>query len=458
VRGENFTPDAKLFFGDAPVSDFTIVSRKKIRFRTPKQEAPGGRTLTVQTGEGVAQCKLSVISKPLSELAPGEITTVAGGIPYIGDGGRAVDTPFFFYFYTSNMVADNEGNLFFADNENYRIRRIDVRTGIINTIAGNGGDPFAGKKESAALAEFEHPCAISVDNNGNIFFLDFEDNRVRRIDARTGAITVIVGNGGKQLDDTEGVPAVNVSIKARTIFADAEGNLFFKDRVLRRVDGRTGIITSIFGKATEQPAFPFSEYIALDQYGNIYLISSSRVFRLDLSSKSLSVVAGNGNDESSKDGDLAVKTALNPTKVAVDGKGNLFILEHKSKRVRRVDARTGIINTVAGTGENASYGDGGPGTTAGLYLPWHIIADDEGNLFIIEHYKIRRVDAHTGIITTVAGSGDRNYSGDGGPAFKAGLAGPSSLAIDGGGNIYFAHRWDRSIRVVKGVAKGRAKR
>lgn len=138
----------------------------------------------------------------------------------------------------------------------------------------------------------------------------------------------------------------------------------------------------------------------------------------------------------------------------MDAAGNLFIADVNGRRVRRVDAVSGIITTVAGTGGDSCYsGDGGPATSAGLCGPWDVAIDSSGNLFITEDLdgRIRRVDAVTGIITTVAGNGSIGYSGDGGPATSATLDGPTGVAVDGEGNVFFADWHENRVRRIDGT-------
>src|SRR5207253_1800358 len=131
-----------------------------------------------------------------------------------------------------------------------------------------------------------------------------------------------------------------------------------------------------------------------------------------------------------------------------DGSGNLFIADYGNNRIRRMDAVSGLITTVAGDGVAGFSGDGGPATSASLNTPWGVAVDGSGNLFIADrsNHRIRRVDAVSGIITTVAGNGVAGFSGDGGPAVGASLHFPSGVAVDSSGNLFIADRTNQRIR------------
>ncbi len=195
--------------------------------------------------------------------------------------------------------------------------------------------------------------------------------------------------------------------------------------------------------------------VSLDSRGNLYLISDNRVRRVDAATQIITTVVGIGRNRSKGDGGPAIEAALaEPLGLSVDGGGGLYIAESGSGRIRKVDAATGIITTVAGGGigdpRKKIFGDGGPATEALIKLPTAVAVDGNGNLYIATDNRVRKVDAATGLITTFAGIGERGLEGDGGPATSAGLAEPVSIAIDGEGNLFIADRDNHRVRKVHG--------
>ena len=169
--------------------------------------------------------------------------------------------------------------------------------------------------------------------------------------------------------------------------------------------------------------------------------------------QNITTVAGGGDSNLTGDGGPATQGSLaEPTSVAFDSLGNLYIADYQGNRIRKVDTK-GIITTVAGNGVSDSTGDGGPATSAAIRLPWGLAVDSTGNIYFAERIggRVRRVDP-TGIITTVAGTGTSGFSGDGGPANKAQLYNPEGLAIDSAGNLYIADTINARIRMID--AKG----
>jgi trimeric autotransporter adhesin len=248
---------------------------------------------------------------------------------------------------------------------------------------------------------------------------------------------------------------------------DSAGNLFIADagnQLIRRVDAQTGIITTVAGSysAVYQCTFggdggPANEailcspdFIAFDRWDNLYIADTAnqRIRRVDHSTNIITTVAGNGTGGFSGDGGPATSAQLNnPNGVSFDAFGNLYIADTSNDRVRRVDRQAGIISTVAG---NGTGGDGGSAVDAQLGIVFDVAFDLEGNLYIsdVGSNSVRRVDHHTGIITTVAGNGNQGYGGDGGPATEAELYGPNGLALDGFGNLYIADEINSRVRRV----------
>ncbi len=329
------------------------------------------------------------------------IFTIAGtGWPYGGDGGPAtqagINKP-------QGIVVDNIGNIFIADTWNYRVRKIDTN-GIITTVAGNGNNSFSGDGGPATQASIGPPYGVAVDDPGNIYIADTWNYRVRKIDTN-GIITTVAGNGNNSFSG-DGGPAAQAGL-----------------------------------------GWPSS--VAVDTIGNVFIPDNWRVRKVDTSG-TISTIAGNGQGGSSGDGGLAIQANLNyPQVVAVDNKGNVFIVEFL--QIRKVDA-SGIITTIAGNGGWSGSGDGNPATQESI-IPNGITLDNVGNLYIADtgNRKIRKVDT-SGIIMTIAGTGDGGLyydpSDEGVPATEASLYFPQGVALDSLGNIYIADSNASRIRKV----------
>ena len=408
------------------------------------------------------------------------ITTVAGsgggGGSFGGDGGLATSA---FLDEPVQVAVDGAGNLFIADELNNRVRRVDAATQVITTVAGNGTFGFSGDGGPATSAELDGPTGVAVDSAGNLFIADNFNLRIRRVDAGTQVINTVAGNGTFDFSG-DGGPATSAQLNAPTgVAVDNTGNLFIADMRnarIRRVDAATQGITTVAGTGTVAysqdgaPATSAELYApydsAVDPAGNLFIADGfpvgtagdNRIRRVDAATQIMTTAAGKpGANDCSKcitfsgDGGAATSAQLyEPLGVALDGAGNLFIADTYNERIRRVDAATQVINTVAGNGGFSSGGDGGPATSAALSAPWHVVVDGAGNLFIADgrNNRVRRVDAATQVITTVAGNGTEGFSGDGGPATSAELAGPNGVAIDAAGNLFIADTDNNRIRRV----------
>jgi len=401
-----------------------------------------------------------VMNQVFKADSAGNFTVVAGNGTggFGGDGGPATSASL---SYPLGVAVDSAGNLYIADEANQRIRRVDT-SGTITTVAGNGTGGYNGDNIAATSAELYYPTGVAVDSAGNLFIADSSNYVVRRVDASTGFITTVAGNGHSGFSGDNG-PATNASLALPSgVAVDGAGNLFIADMWnsrIRRVDATTRIITTFAGGGTDglgdgglatSASLALPSGVALDGSGNLFIADwlSERIRRVDAVAGTISTVAGNGTAGFSGDGGPATSASLNQAYgVAVDGSGNLFIGDTDNNRIRRVDAATGTISTAAGSG---SDGDGGPATSALLVAPSGIVADAAGNLFIADtsNSRIRRVDATTGAISTVAGNGAQAFSGDGGPATSASLGDPSGVAVDGSGNLFIADTNNNRIRKV----------
>ena len=334
----------------------------------------------------------------------GTITTVAGTGEgsFGGDGGPAVRSQL---REPRGVAVDGAGNLYIADSQNNRIRKVDS-TGTITTVAGTGAFGFSGDGGPAVRSQLYFPSGVTVDGAGNLYIADSGNHRIRKVDSR-GTITTVAGTGFG-FSSGDGGPAVEARLS-------------------------------------------YPEGVALDGAGNLYIAASGnhRIRKVD-SRGTITTIAGTGESGFSGDGGPAVRSQLYfPTGVALDGAGNLYIGDLYNHRIRKVDSR-GTITTIAGTGESGFSGDGGPAIAAQFNSPTGVALDGAGNLYIgdLYNHRIRKVDSR-GTITTIAGKGvPPGFSGDGGPATEAHLYAPWGVAADGAGNLYIADTSNHRIRKV----------
>ncbi|MFE9898701.1 NHL repeat-containing protein [Streptomyces sp. NPDC005529] len=328
----------------------------------------------------------------------------------------------------------------------------------LTTVAGSGDQGFNGDNRPATTAQLFYPRGVAVDVHGTLYIADTENHRVRKVDTG-GTITTVAGTGEEGFNGDE-QPATTAQLKSpRGVAVDVHGTLYIADTYghrVRKVDTE-GIITTVAGtgeegfNGDEQPAttaqlcYPCA--VAVDVHGTLYIadMENHRVRKVDTGG-TITTVAGTGEEGFSDDGRPATAAdLLSPRGVAVDVHGNLYIADMYDHRVRRVDAE-GTITTVAGTGEEGFNGDGQPATTAQLWSPGAVAVDIHGTLYIADRQnrRVRKVDAH-GTITTVACTGEEegHSVGDGEPMTR-----PECLAFDSQGNLYIADTDGHRIRRV----------
>jgi hypothetical protein len=411
----------------------------------------------------IASCDLGVVLKVDSSSN----TTVYAGQPLAtgpavasGDGGPATSArlpcPY-------GLVFDGAGDLYIADPEAGSVRVVDAATGIIQTIAGNGGPV-------AAAMLLEDPTGLTLDGMGNLFIADGEF--VREVNLATGVVQTIAGSEptGVQcaLSASNTCPATQVSLSLYGSMAVFQNHLYAglnaaraaNNQVLRgaivSIDLSTGVMQLLAGGgsyAGTSPTYPGigKDYALLgltaDAKGNVYFtdFSSNLVDALAASDHTVTVVAGSPASGYSGDGGPATMAALfGPVAICLSSKGDVVFVDDFRVRSFAVD---GNITTVAGNGFGSYFGDGGPATQAGLDYPASVVADGTGNIYAADQDNgvVRRIDAVTGVITTVAGGGRFGVVGDGGPAVQASLN-PVSLALDQAGHLYVSS--NGAIRVV----------
>jgi uncharacterized protein (TIGR03437 family) len=503
--------------------------------------------------------------------ATGVITTVAGNgtVGFSGDGGPATQASFNLGGLGA-VALDAAGNLFIADSSNNRIRRLAADTGLITTVVGTGTAGFVGDGGPATAAQLRSPQSLFFDKDGNLYFADNGNFRIRRVAADSGTITTVVGTGVSGVSG-DGGPAINATLgSVFGIALDANNNLYLSDTTsnrVRRVNAADGVITLVAGggatgftpdgAAAIGASFSLARHLGVDPQGFLYIAEANnfRIRKLingvpnDTAPPTLAITspvtgptytapnavlslngtaADNGsvvavrwsNDRGGSgaaagtttwvtpgiglqpglnnltvtawdvsgnaasaqlavtytanqivvtlagtgviantgdDGPGTAATLFQPRGVAVDSKGNILVADTQNRRVRRI-APNGVITAFAGTGLLGSGGDGGPAVEATLNFPNIVVVDKDDNVYISDQFtsRIRKVTPD-GKISTIAGNGEGDivgfvggFSGDGGPATQAKLNQQVGLAVDKDGNVFVADRINHRIRRIDG--------
>jgi len=344
-------------------------------------------------------------------ISPGMITAYAGTgtAGFQGDGGAAsaarLSNP-------EGVSAAANGDLYIADTGNDVIRKVNVLTGVISTVAGTGSSGYAGDGGQATAAKLRAPEDVFIAADGDLYIADTGNHAVRKVSAATGVITTVAGSGPAG-SSGDGGPATSAKLHSPSgIAVAANGNLYFGDTAndkIRMVTAATGIITTFAGTGT-------AGYLG--------------------------------------DGGAATSARLrSPEGVALAANGDLYIADTGNHAIRRVSAATGNISTYAGTGTAGFLGDGGAATSARLSSPQEISFNSAGDLFIADsgNNRIRRVQAASGTITTIAGTGTAGGTGDGGPATTARLNSPRGVTVSSTGAYYIGDRSNDRVRKVTGL-------
>ncbi|MEW6306130.1 MAG: SMP-30/gluconolactonase/LRE family protein [Verrucomicrobiota bacterium] len=327
---------------------------------------------------------------------------------YSGDGGPAakaqVNNPF-------GVIRGPDGNIYFCEYDGQVVRKVDAK-GIITTVAGSGRKGPGGDGGPALQAEFNLPHEIRFNQNGDLFIVDMQNHRVRKVDMKTGIISTVAGNGLPGFSGDRGLATQAQLKQPHSIQFDSKGDLYICDignHRIRKVDMKTGVITSI---------------------------------------------AGNGQRGPTPDGAKFATVSLNgPRTLDFDKAGNLWLALREGNQVFKLDFKTGLIHHIAGTAQKGFTGNGGPAKLATLSGPKGIaLSPDNTKVYLAdtESHSIRMVDLKTGNLELVCGTGEKGDGPDGDP-LKCKMGRPHGVFVDADGSIFVGDSEAHRVRVIRQV-------
>ncbi|MCP4446671.1 MAG: hypothetical protein GY811_15195 [Myxococcales bacterium] len=414
---------------DAPLSAYVVdsagsrLSGVKVVFETVIGTTEPSRLVVESDEAGVARFQPRVLdygalgitaTTEIEDDTPAYFTAVATGwsSTFAGDGvqawggdngpalGAQLNAPF------GMALRDNQ--LIVVDYFNHALRSIDLLSGVIRPLVGTAKQGFNGDGHTALETTLNGPFGIALTAKGDTIFSDYYNNRIRIVEAASGRVSTLAGNGSAGYSG-DGGPGTTAKIDVPLDIAiDSIGNIYMSDwhhHVVRMLDARSGVIKTI---------------------------------------------AGTGIAAYSDDGVAATAALATPLGLSVDAADNLYIADYGSHRVRKVDSKTGLISTVAGTGEQGDEGDGDLAILAKLNNPYNVFVDEQGGLFISDagNHRIRHVAPKSGVISTIAGQGEFGSSGEQGLATNQRLQGPFSVLKAADKSLYVAEYFGHRIRKV----------
>src|ERR1700722_10272383 len=442
--------------------------------RSPLSADVPGPTAAITDGNGNLYAAAPFSQYVFEMSTGGSVTRFAapGIVAYFGTPGpankRSLWNPY-------ALAIDTKGNIYIADSLNNAIRMVDT-TGTLKTVAGLS-EPCDGTQcgdgQKATAAKLNDPQGVAVDAAGNIYIADSGDNRIRMVQAATGKIVPFAGNwniagctnptapcgdGGRAVDASFGPGPIGIEV-------DTKGSVYIADtgdNRIRVVNTPTHKISAFAGNGNQctpiwdacgdsgsalSATMGPPRGLGIDASGNLYIADTkdNRIRRV--SSGTITTFAGTvGAHNHGFGGDGGAPTSAllaAPNGVFVDGSNNVYISDTGNQRIRKVAAN--VINTILGGGNG---GDGAAATAAQLAGPFAVAVDGSGNYYIADTLNNRIREVSGGTITTVAGHGEANFSGDNGPATSATLNSPEGVALDASGDMFIADSLNRMVREV----------
>lgn len=395
-------------------TDGTIPTLNSAVYSGPIAVSTSETVAAIANGGGYSGSVPAIAQIYIDSAASQFVYTVAGNGEwgYAGDGGLApaamLNEPWM-------TAIDNAGNLYIADTNNSVVRKVDATSGIITTVAGSGMPGYSGDNGPATSAQLGSPRGIALDGSGNLYISDYANQVVREVSAASGIITTVAGSTTATALGDNG-PATSA------------------------------MLTNPLG-------------IVLDSAGNLYIATAARIRVVNASTGTITTYAGNGTSGSSGDNGPATNATLSlPSGMAIDKAGNIYFTDPGAEVVRKITASTQVITTVAGVSfsYNLPIGDGGPATSASLQNPTGVAVDASGNVYIADTYnlEVREVTASNGIISRLIGNKSfcNTLSGDGGPAASSGICFPGGVTVDAAGNLYIAETDTSRVRKITAAA------
>jgi uncharacterized protein (TIGR03437 family) len=437
--------------------------------------APHGLAIDRSGNLYIADTSNSRIRKVSSD---GIITTVVGTgtAGYSGDGGPAVSAQL---NYPGAVALDAKGNLYIFDSSNARVRKVST-SGIITTVAGNGTPGLSGDGGAATDAQIGTSGGLTLDKSGNLYVADLSGQRIRLVSAADRTITTVAGTmpltpGESPVITGSGGPATQAKLNMpRDVAVDNAGNIYIAEATDIRVVSPDGIIAPIPGSTgpANDPFFGINT-VALDGSGNFYVADATSRIRKISPSGAITIVAGPRGAITFSANEPATSAQFSgPQGVAVDSAGNVLVADTGGSWLWRVSPSgtiipigdptnpTGVAVDSAGNYYAATTNQvwkahftgpvpPAPVVVASATIIGGIAVDSAGNLFLSDMLAgtVSKVTP-AGVVTAVAGSGTRGYSGDGGQALSAQLSNPHGIAVDRAGNLYIADTTNYRIRKV----------
>jgi len=406
----------------------------------------------------------------IRRIAPNGKIYTSAGVGQLGYNGENIPANTTAMGNPKGIAVDAAGDYWYADPGNNRVRMVSATTKNVNTVAGNGTRGYMGDGGLATAAEINMPNGVALDALGNFYFADAGNNVIREVNVSTGIINTVVGNGTPGFGGDGGPPLSASLYNPRGIaFDPATGNLYIVDAFNNRVRVVTGLgtatplINTFAGNGTGKTSGDGGTAIAaaigsprdvLVSNGNVYLSQGgiSRVRQINISTGIITPVAGSTNGYDGEGDPPASAEFQAPTGMMINPAGNLLILDSGNDRLREISGAAAsktflssqTVNTIAG----GYVGDGGLPTNACLNSPENIFFDASNNYLIADTGRVRSVSTSGPTITTLAGTGVFGYTGDNGPANVATMTFPLGVVKDSLGNSYIADNGNNVIREV----------